>query len=470
MRLLALLAFAQLAPVPPTARLPLVLARLELDLRVDYGRGALDGTATLTVRNQGGSPVGVIPLLLNRLMRVAAVTDRAGSRIPFAQRVALFVDDSSRQVNAITVSPRRALRSGDSLRFQVRYGGILVGYTETGSLYIQDRVAREFTILREDAYAFPVLGVLSRQANRLAPREPFGFAARISVPAGLVVAMGGSPRERSTHDSLATWSYQSDNPVPFLNITIAPYQVLEGPSTRIFSFPADSAGARQLQASAAAALDAYARWYGPLPGAPHLVVMEIPEGFGSQASLSAGIIQTADAFRNRSELRQVYHELSHLWNVPDLDGPSPRWNEGLATFLQWRMAALLDGWNGWEAQAERTAKSLLQRCAEPAPCHSIPLNGYGAAGQTDRAYGVGMLLFYALYQALGAEHFDSAYRGFVARYHTKGATTADLAAAFRDASTRAGPILEDWLTTTRWYSRLASGESIAQILASYARP
>ncbi|HXI32946.1 MAG TPA: hypothetical protein VNH63_02600 [Gemmatimonadales bacterium] len=450
------------------ADVPFVLTRLGLDLNVDYERGTVGGTASLALRNVSDHAAAAVPLLVNRLMTVSRIEDAAGADVPFVQRVALFRDDSARQVDAIVVTPSRPVAPGDSLTLVVHYGGVLVGYTETGSLYIQDHVSREFTIIREDAYAFPVLGALSRTANRAARREPFTFDARVAVPADLVVAMGGERGGRVARDSMAAWSYHSHDPVPFLNITIAPYQVLESPSARIFYFPEDSSGARMVQQAIAGAVERYTRWFGPLGRAPQIAVMEIPDGFGSQASLVAGIIQTAAAFRDRAQLGQLYHELSHVWNVADRDRPSPRWNEGLAMYLQWRMAGELDGWSGWDAQLDRTTQSLLRRCGQGVRCDSLPLAGYGAAGLTDRSYGVGMLMFYALAQTLGAETFDRTYRGFFQRYRDTGATTADLVAAFRKASPRSGPVLDDWLLTTRWYTRLASGETVRHIIAGYA--
>src|SRR6185436_6780285 len=104
--------------------------------------------------------------------------------------------------------------------------------------------------------------------------------------------------------------YRSTEPVPFLNITVAPYRILESDATHIFYFPNDSSGARMIERAVSGAMHTFAGWYGELQGKPRLTVMEIPEGFGSQASLAAGIIQTADAFRDRGQLRQVYHELS----------------------------------------------------------------------------------------------------------------------------------------------------------------
>jgi hypothetical protein len=342
-----------------------------------------------------------------------------------------------------------------------------VGYTETGSLYIQDHVSREFTIIREDAYAFPALGVPLLRANRRMRREPFTFAARVGVPAGLVVAMGGERDERTEQDSMVTWRYHSAVPVPFLNIAVAPYQLLESAGARIFYFPADSSGAQMVQRAIAGAVERFTRWYGPLDHDPRITVMEIPDGFGSQASLVAGILQTAAAFRDRTQLPQLYHELSHVWNVLDLERPSPRWNEGLAMYLQWRTAGELDGWTDWDAQLARTAQSLLRRCAQGVPCDSVPLANYGAAGLTDRSYSVGMLMFYALAQTLGAEGFDRAYRGFFQQYRDRGATTADFVAAFRRASPKSDRVLSDWLLTTRWYRRLASGETVRHMVDGY---
>jgi aminopeptidase N len=400
-------------------------------------------------------------------MHVVRVTAPDGAPIPFAQRIAIFTDDSLLQVAAIAVTPPVPIAPGDSTALVVAYAGYLVGYVETGSLYIKDHVSRDFTILRTDAFAFPSLGVPSWQANRMAPDDPFAFTADITVPADLVVAAGGAADAPTIRDSLATWHYRSTGPVPFLNIAIAPYRVFAGDGVRIFALPADSSGARQVQAAASSALDRYSAWFGVPGRRPLLTVMEIPEGYGSQASLTAGILQTADAFQHRSELRQMYHELSHVWNVADLDRPSPRWNEGLASFLEWRMAGALDGWADWPGQLDRTAARLRRACAAPGSCDSVPMLQYGQAGRTDLSYSVGMIMFYALYRTLGPDTFDRAYRDFFQRYRTQGAHTADLVAAFHAASPASDPILHDWLLTTAWVTRLQAARSIDEVLAAY---
>ena len=237
------------------------------------------------------------------------------------------------------------------------------------------------------------------------------------------------------------------------NITIAPYDSLDQGGVRVFFFPRDSAGARTLARASHAALERYADWFGPLGQESRLTVIEIPDGWGSQASLTAGIIQTADAFRDGAERYQLYHELSHLWNAPDLERPSPRWNEGLASFLQWRMAEELDGWHDWDARIDRIVESLKRQCSAERRCATVPFVEYGSAGLTDLSYSVGALMFDTLYRSLGPQAFDRAYRDFFQRHRLSGGTNRERVASFERVNPGSRRIFADWLYSTRWYQR-----------------
>jgi hypothetical protein len=401
-------------------------------------------------------------------MVVQRIVDGSGADLPFRQSVVVFQDDSVLQVNAITATLRRPIKPGDSVSLVVHYGGYLVGYTETGSVYIKDKVDSAFTIIREDAFAFPTLGVPSRKVNRATGFEPFMFDVRVTVPSGFVVATGGRELPTTKHDSLVTWTYRSVAPAPALNIAIAPYRTIDKSGLRIFYFPEDSAGAQMIERGVTSALAQYARWFGPVGGNSRVTVIEIPENWGSQASLAGGIIQTADAFRDRAQLYQLYHELSHLWNVSETDKPSSRWNEGLAMFLQWRMAAQLDGWSDWDVRIDRLESSLRHNCQSPAQCTTVPFANYGRAELTDYSYSVGMAMFYALYKTLGAENFDRAYRSYYQQHRATSGTSAELLAAFHDVNPASDRIFTEWFSTTRWYGRLTAGETLRSIVDGYA--
>jgi hypothetical protein len=458
-------AHAQAAP----AVVPLVVTSRALDVRVDYNQGEIAGSERLVLVNGGKKPAATVPLLLNRLMRVATVSNEQGKTLRFKQEVVLFRDDSLLQVTAATVVLAKPVPPGDSATITVHFGGHLVGYTETGSLYIQDHVDTAFTIIREDAYAFPALGVPSRALNRAHGYPPFAFSARVTVPDGFVAATGGELLPSERRDSLVTWRYRSMLPSPTLNIAVARYHMIDRPGLRVFYFPADSAGAQMIDRAVAGAMAQFAGWFGSIGANAGLTVIEIPEGWGSQASLAGGIIQTADAFRDPAELPQLYHELSHLWNVEDRDQPSPRWNEGLAMFLQYRMAAQLDGWSNWDARLDRSQQIIQRMCQGGTPCASVPFADYGKRELTDLSYSVGFAMFDALYTATGASAFDSAYREFFQRYRTAGATGADLQAAFHRANPASDKIFAEWYLTTACYARLGGGESLRQIVNGYAK-
>jgi hypothetical protein len=47
------------------------------------------------------------------------------------------------------------------------------------------------------------------------------------------------------------------------------------------------------------------------------------------------------------------------------------------------------------------------------------------------------------------------------------ATTADLVAVFHRANPNSDRVFGDWLFTTQWYTRLAAGESVRQMVDTY---
>lgn len=444
------------------------LTHLELDVRVHYHDGTIDGIARLTLENPGPRPVGDVPLQVHRLMEVEAAHSADGRPLTIEQDVVRYVDSPRRQVTQAVVRLPAPLGPGETTQIAVRWSGFLWGYTETGSRYIRDRVDSAFTILRNDALAFPALRVPSWRANRAAPRGDFTFVARITVPRGQSVAAGGALVERIEGDSLVTWVYRSTLPVPFLNIAIAPYRQLSAAGITIHHFPEDSAGAGAILEAVTRAAERLTAWFGPLGRELRLTVMEIPEGYGSQANLGAGIIQDARAFRARDEMGQLYHELTHLWNAPDTDAPSPRWNEGLATFLQYRLTEALDGWTGMDAYVQRVVDWFLPRFAADSANLTTPFIDYGRTGKTDLSYTVGLFFFYELFEVLGEEAFDRAVGSWYQERRERGGTTDEfLAHLRRSAGVPLDALFDDWMYTTRWYDRLRAGETLRQLADAY---
>lgn len=441
--------------------------RYELDVAIDYERATLQGTAQITVRNRAAVPQTELPLLLYRLLTVTTARDTQGGALSFIQGVRSVDGFPRLQVNGISITLPDSLPPNDTTTVAIGYEGYLLGYVETGMRYIQDRIDTAFTIIRDDAYAFPTIGVPSLAGLRGRTRWRFHYIARVTVPATLVVANGGRLLDRTERDGLATYTYVDRVPAWRLDLAIARYGILDAGGARVYYLPGDSAGAAMVARAVEGAWRLYTEWFGPLREERSYSVIEIPEGWGSQADRTA-ILQTAAAFRDPRRWLEVYHEVSHLWNVTELDAASPRWNEGLAMFLQYLTAERLEGRPVLGEQIAATIALLEERFASHAEERDAPLIRYGSVGLTNLSYQTGMVLFAALYELVGSEQFNRIVGGFYQRYAGSGATTDDFVRfAKTTATVDLTAFFNDWVYTSRWTDHLRRGVSIDKLIAPY---
>lgn len=445
----------------------LVMRHAALDLRVDFAERRLAGTMSIELENFATAGASRVSFLLNRLMEASQVRDAAGLPVPYTQDVLRFSDDPMRQVVQVVVNLPRPIPPHGRTTLRIDYAGNLTGYTEIGWLYVKDHIDTTFTILRSDALAFPTIGGLSDAANREAPRVDFTYDASIRVPSRYVVATGGTLTRTPYPDGTTTWRYISGAPSPFLNVSIAQFDMSMGGGVRLFHFREDSVGARRLLAGARRALDTLTKWYGPLHSEPRVTITEIPNGWGSQASLVGGIIQSAAAFHDAEQMGELYHELSHLWNAKDTDGPSPRWNEGLASFLQGLLQERVDGWTGRKASDAWVLRSLRRKIARDSLLRDVPFIDYGKRAMTDESYWVGHAMFGALYELLGEPQFNRIVGGYYQRYADGGTTQELVLFAKRTASRDLTPFFDDWLFSTRWTGLIANSASMGDLAEHY---
>ncbi|MFQ6115193.1 MAG: M1 family aminopeptidase [bacterium] len=179
-------------------------------------------------------------------------------------------------------------------------------------------------------------------------------------------------------------------------------------------------------------LDLFSQWFGPLHDYQGFCIIEIPEGWGSQADVTS-IIQTAAAFKNPEQIYQLYHEVSHQWNVKLLDpAPSRFESEGLAMFLQYLVQEQLGNKrDAVKNAAERYCESFRKACKNNPKCKDVAVIDYGKENLTDLSYTKGMVLFYILYELTGDDQFKEIIGSFYRKYNTTGATSEDFVEHFK---------------------------------------
>jgi hypothetical protein len=442
------------AGTPPAATWPGTrVEAYELAITPAFESGSLSARAVLHLINHGPEPEAEVPILLNRLLRVSAVRGPAGSHLDHDQGVVAFEDLPDLRVNRVRIRLAEPLAPGAATTIDLDYDGELAPYTEVFG-YVHDRIDPAFTILRDDAYAYPVVGVPSVRARIHAGLHDFRYTATVVVPAPLVVANGGELLGRETRDGVTRFTYRTIVPSWRMDFAIAPYRVLERDGRRVFYFPQDSVGARRVFDALEATKAMFAEWFGPLHGPQGFAVISVPTEFGAQADATA-IIQTANAFADARGLESLYHEVSHLWNVRSRDEWPPRWEEGLATYLQFRMAEIRDGSPPVAERARALSRRVRADVERDTRLGEVPMIDYGRHRMTDASYTVGALLFAALEARLGRADLDRIVGEYFQRYHATGATAQDLVRLSAELSAGASDeVFDVWLLTTRWVDEM----------------
>ncbi|MFO1187779.1 MAG: hypothetical protein U1E87_10240 [Alphaproteobacteria bacterium] len=442
----------------------------DLALTVDFDAGTIAGSAAIRLANPHDRPLADVSFLLYRLMSVKAVRDQAGNAVSFTQEVAAFEDEPTWQINHIVVHLAQPLASGERTTLKLDYEGHLLGYAETGALYIQDRVDPAYSIIREDALAYPVPRTASFAINRAAGFPAFDYRASITVPKSHVVANSGKLVTRTVRGGAATYVYESLKPSWRMDFAVAPFGMIERGRLRVFHLPEDAQGAELLVQAMERCFALYAHWFGELKGSSRFTVIELPEGWGSQSDVT-GILQEAPAFRNPDNFYEAYHEISHLWNVPSLDAAPPRIEEGLAMFLAYLAAERLDKQKPIADRAVARLERARKQIAGNDKLRTVPMADYGRQQMTDYSYGIGQLMFHLLHAAMGEDRFNAALARLYRDYRRSGATTQDFVRMFEEnGPPGVGRIFDDWLRTTKWTELVSSGQSFDQISARYGVP
>jgi len=440
---------------------------IALDIAIDYPNQRLSGSITYDLENWTPQPARQVSFLLNRLMEASSVRAASGASLAHTQDVVRFVDDPMRQVNQLRVTLPRPIASGGHTTLRIDYAGNLVGYTEIGWLYVKDHIDTAFTIIRNDALAFPMVGGIVDKANRKRPFSQFVYHVSVRVPAKYRVAIGGKATRLPHDDGTVTWHYESGKPARVMNVSIAPFDTLGENGVRVFYFPDDSLGARRVMASTQAALRTLTSWFGPAHDPLNVTITEIPNGWGSQAGLIEGIIQSAAAFRDPERMGELYHELSHIWNANATDLPSPRWEEGQAMFLEGLLREQLDRWTGRQKSETQTLTRVKNRINSDSSLQRVPLADYGKQRMTDWSYSVGELMFATLYNLVGQKEFNRILGGYYQRYANAGTTRNFVDLAKQTSSRDLTAFFDDWMFTSRWTDLLRNATSVADLEQHY---
>ncbi len=445
----------------------------ELTLKPDYDTGNLEGISQITILNASQESITRVPLLLYHKLRVKSASASDDRTLKFTQRVVPLKGHEKMLVNYVDVALNEPMPPGATFTLRTRYGGELAGYVEAGNIYVKDHVNKEFTILRTDCLAYPIVGAPSMddllQSFYRDMRNGWDYFLEVSIPAELVAANGGKLIGRTSQNGVATYRYRNIKPAWRIDVCIAPYGVLHDEKTalNVFFLREHEEEAGAVLNACSKSLQFFSESFSPLPNFEDFTVIEVPDGYGSQTDVTS-ILQEAEAFRGNHP--RLYHEVSHLWNPPSLDeSPSRFESEGLAMFFEYWLPERLDKKTGQLLKGLTSCRSRFRRqCNDDPKYRDIPIANYGKHDCADASYTKGMIAFWLLYRLVGEKAFIDIYREFHQKYYRSGATLEDFTRTAESVSEKnLEKFFGEWIYGTESSGHLLKEMSFDQILNLY---
>jgi Peptidase family M1 domain len=448
-----------------------VVTHYSLDLQFALREQQVRSVATLTVRNMTPTPHGRLRFLLYRLFTVEHVYDRAGAPMPYSQSVTALRDEPSLQANAVVVDLPAPLAPNDSTNITLTYRGFMFGYPEVMA-YVKDRIDEDYSLLRPDAFAFPVLAEPTFASVLAAGAGKFTYDITASVPHGYTVACGGLlVNSRVTPDS-ATYVFHSKIPTWRMDVAAAKFSVVRSPVDRlvVYHLPEDSTGARRVLKASRDVIQFYAISFGQPRRFQGYTIIEIPDGWGSQAS-DYYFLQTAASFKDSSRIGEVYHEIGHSWNAaPSPDVQRCRWfDEAFASFYESLATRHFSGQSAFEKEMEQSRDIFVRWGNRDPQVFDTPIAEYGKYELGRHSYTKGAWSLYVLYSLVGEKTFADIIRTMLTDSEGRTISFGDFEALCERVAGRSlRTFFQEWIYGTESSHLLADRVPIAAIVARYS--
>ncbi len=451
------------------ANLPKV-TRYELRVQITPAEEHLTAAAQITISNPTDTSSREIPFLLYRLLEVNGAEDEQGAPLAFRQAVVPMSDEKNWQVNSLSVRLRKPLAPGGTTKITLRYSGAIFGYREIMG-YVQDHIGEDYTLLRPDALAYPMLATPSFPSLTAAYDTLFTYDLEITVPSGSVVACGGLPRGVSPGKATQTFGFLSRMPTWRMDIAVAKFEVLKngGGNLVVYALPEDQAGAPKLLREMQRVMEFYSSRFGPSKKGTAYTVIEVPGGWGSQAS-DLYILLAGNAFKDPKGAHDVYHEIGHSWNAkakPEVQ--RARWfDEAFACYFEALALREFEGQKSFDDEMAAYREHFRSDVKKGSRNATTPIAEYGKEELGQNSYTKGPWSLFVLHQIVGEEKFNQIIRTFLEEFSDRPADFED----FQDVATRVSKrdlshFFHEWIFGVESSELLQGNSSVQEIVQRY---
>ncbi len=407
-----------------------------LSLRFLPKEEKIAAAAEMSIENTTSVEIKEISLLIYRLLEAESVTDKQGAPLPFTQDVVKFSDEPNLQVNQVKIHLGEGLAPGKISIVRLTYNGAVFGYPEV-MMYVRDRIDENYSLVRPDAFSYPMLCNPSWESLMEAYRSRFTYDIEATGPKDYTIACGGVLKKQIAGGDAQQFFFQSRIPTWRMDIAMAKFAVVEDKKNNllVYCLDGDKPGAETVLKAMKRSLDFFSESFGGLDDFQGFTVIEVPDGWGSQAS-DYYIIQTAAAFKDPGKLSEVYHEIAHMWNVrarAPLD--RSRWfDEAFGSYFEGLAIQAFEGEDAFQAYMERRRDRFIKSGAQDRKNYETPIADYWKEELGQNSYTKGAWSLYVLHLLIGDDAFKRTIKTLRSEFSRRPAGFEDFVKTAESAS------------------------------------
>ncbi|MBI3193900.1 MAG: hypothetical protein HYZ34_05435 [Ignavibacteriae bacterium] len=461
--------FALLLPATVLSQLP-AISHYTLNIQLFPKDESLSAIAQITITNTTEQSFSELPFVLYRLLDVQSVTSESGEALHFTQDVQRFDDAATLQSNVVTVSLPTPFLPKQSLVIVIKYHGSIYGYPEVMA-YTHDRIDEQYSLLRPDVLAYPLLSKPSFSERTSILFQLFTYNLDVTVPKHYTVACGGVLQNIIEKNDSTTFIFNSKVPTWRMDIAAGKFITIKDEERKLFIYamPEDSVGALNVLRGMKNVIALYSRLFGEVKNYQGYTAIEIPDGWGSQAG-DYYFMQTSAAFRDTNKLSEVYHEIGHTWDVsakPEVQR-CRYFDEAFASYFETLAIKEFNGEQAFLDDMERSRNMFLRWVNYDKKYGETPIAEYGKAELGQMSYIKGAWSLYVLHEVIGDEAFRTLIKTLGVEFENKSIDFKEFQErAERTSKKNLKKFFDEWIYGSESSQLLVDKISIEEIIKRY---
>jgi len=386
-----------------------LIAKLHMDETAR--KGQMVGAYQIRFRNPGNKPISQVPILLNPGLSITKIVGAGNILLRTTSTIEPVEGMEVLELTTALVPLIKPLNKNDHAEIIIHFRGYLEDLSWTGLDGVKDTLNPDFTMIRAEAFAYPVFASPKITAIKTAmAHKPFFQVAEIELPGANTIAGSHQIANKTITGERTNFTLKNPRPTKLMTLAIAPYQhINEGP-VLVSYFAEDKAGARQILDAATAETTRLTRLLGDANKGALLQIVALAEGYSSQSETAIFRDRTFFANPVLNDKMPVLNDkmkamILRMWQTSK-DAKAGHWAKGLDAVTS-NLFGTQEEMEAFETTAFAASKALFSADAalRKTALSDYVLDGFAAESDT-----VSTLGFAVLYKIMGEDDYFSFVR------------------------------------------------------------